>query len=359
MSSKKKILVVAKDQFGYSTTLFKHCQYLQNKFDVCYLGWDYQRPEIKMTGIEIKHVSRLGNKVRRTLRLINAIKAELSKCHLAFGTYFLGISLLKILISGKRYILYIDTLHVEHGGLKKLVSDSILRFELFFFSEVMVISRGVAQRIGFKNYQILPLGGESFKINFEKQDEKLSLLYVGTLGRRKIMECVQGYHKFLSSKKDEHKYIFRIVGDSDTGEQEEIDAYIQQNNLGNNIKMYGYVPQHELYTIYDKSNLGISFIPLFEEYDKQPPTKTYEYLVSGLPIIATATTANKEIVTKKDGLLINDSSEDFCTALEKMCGTIDSYNSNDIQKRNERYKWKYVVERNLIPVLTDTKKELA
>ena len=146
MKSKPKVLVVAKDQFGYSTTLFKHCQYLKDTFEVTYLGWDYGRKKIDLEGISVKYVSREGNKLIRTFRLVKTARKELMNCDIGFGTYFLGISLLKVLGIRKKHIVYIDTLYVETGGLQKFISDTILRFEILFFKELMVISKGVGSK---------------------------------------------------------------------------------------------------------------------------------------------------------------------------------------------------------------------
>lgn len=351
MITKRKVLVVGKDQFGYSTTLFKHCQYLKDFFEITYLGWDYQRPIIEMAGIKVKHVGRNGNKIKRTWRLVRAVKKELLVSDIAFGTYFLGMSMIRMLGITKRYVVYVDTLYVEQGGLRKLVSDTILRVEIAFYKEILAISRGVAKKIGLKNYRILPLGGECFKSKFETKD-KLILIYVGTLGKRKIMESVIGFHRFLDESMNNNKYLYSIVGDSDTGERGEIESYIKKHKLERNVELLGFIPQHQLNTIYNKSNVGISFVPIIKEFDNQPPTKTYEYLVSGLPVIATATKSNKRIVTNKDGLLIDDTPQSFYEALVEMNKTIDKYDTTEIQQRNEHHKWQHVVRENLVPILS-------
>jgi nucleoside-diphosphate-sugar epimerase len=66
---------------------------------------------------------------------------------------------------------------------------------------------------------------------------------------------------------------------------------------------------------FDIHNIGVSYIPMLKCFDNQPPTKTFEYLLSGMPVIATATNANKDIINDVNGVLINDNSEEVYNGL--------------------------------------------
>ena len=53
-------------------------------------------------------------------------------------------------------------------------------------------------------------------------------------------------------------------------------------------------------------------------YDIQTPTKTFEYIISGLFCIATNTTANKNLINKDNGILCDDNATSFSNALMKL-----------------------------------------
>lgn len=41
------------------------------------------------------------------------------------------------------------------------------------------------------------------------------------------------------------------------------------------------------------------YVPITDYYEYQPPTKTFEYVLSGLLCLATATSSNKEVITEE------------------------------------------------------------
>ena len=69
------------------------------------------------------------------------------------------------------------------------------------------------------------------------------------------------------------------------------------HELSDIVSCIGRVPHHDLKKYFDEANVGVSFVPLLAHYQYQPPTKTFEYLMSGLYCIATSTIANKEIIS--------------------------------------------------------------
>jgi glycosyltransferase involved in cell wall biosynthesis len=92
-------------------------------------------------------------------------------------------------------------------------------------------------------------------------------------------------------------------------------------------------------------------VPITPYYDFQPVTKLYEYMLSGMPVIATNTHENRLVVNDDNGVLINDTPEDFCNGLAKICENRNSYNSLDIRKTVESYTWENIVNTILKPYL--------
>lgn len=283
MLKKKNILILASEQFGFSTTLFKYCEYAPNVFEFTYVCWDHDLPKRDLPGVKVIYVSRESNLIVRNIKLLQAFHKEIQYGYdLVFATYSRGISIVKLLNGHANFTIYIDTLGVMSSKIKRTVYNLVLKLEISVFKKISVISNGVANRLGLKKYQILPLGGERYS-TFTKPLEQLSLLYVGTLSNRNILESVKGFHEYIKLHSANETITitpsFTIVGDGPSGELKEIRDYIKNNNLENYIFTKGYVPQRELGPIFDQANIGVSYVPIRSYFHYQPPTKTYEYLI--------------------------------------------------------------------------------
>lgn len=345
---------MASDQFGYSTTLLKYCQYSASIFDITYIGWDYNAPKIEVDGVKVKYVSRKSHLIIRNFRLLNAFHKEINKGYdIVFTTYFRGISLVRLLNPKSNMLIYVDTLGVMFNQTKRNIYDFVLKQELLFFNQVAVISEGLAHRMNLNRYEILPIGGECFSRNSKSFDE-INLLYVGTLENRNILDCVKGFHRYIKNYRQKEIEIsarFAIVGDSPDRELVEIKKYIQVNSLEAYINTAGYIHQNALKPFFENYNIGVSYIPNRSYYQYQPPTKTYEYLISGLPVIATSTYENKNIVKPGLGVIIEDTAESFFEGILKINEQKSAFNSDIIRNKCSDYKWQSVVTNKFVPLI--------
>jgi glycosyltransferase involved in cell wall biosynthesis len=352
MIKKKKILILASDQFGYSTTTYKYCEYALINFDLTYVGWDYNLPRIELPSVKVKYVSRDSSLIKRNLRLLQAFHKEIQNEHdLIFLTYVRGISFIKLLNPKAKFLLYIDTFGVMPDSKKRWIYDAILKLEVSFFSNVAVINDGLARRLRRRNYEILPLGGTCFNTE-SKSFEKLELLYVGTLDNRNMIDCVRGFHKYLQKYEFKRNVtVFKIIGDGPNNELEEIKEYVEANNLTDYIHVKGYLPQKELTPYFKSANIGVSFVPMLSYYEYQTPTKTFEYLISGLPVIATGTYENRKIIKPWSGVIIEDNADAFCEGVAQLQSQKKEFCSDRIRKEYSKHTWKKVVESHFTPLI--------
>jgi glycosyltransferase involved in cell wall biosynthesis len=84
-----------------------------------------------------------------------------------------------------------------------------------------------------------------------------------------------------------------------------------------------------------------------EQYEYQPLTKTYEYLLSGLICIATKTAVNKKVITEENGFLCDDNSESVYDALCSFMTNDKTYDSRRIKNAMSHNKWSYIVDKYL------------
>lgn len=194
----------------------------------------------------------------------------------------------------------------------------------------------------------LPLGADQIS-STAKDFSVLRLLYVGTLQNRRIMDTINGVELFIK-KYPNTTLTYDIVGSDPNGvELQKIKDYVASNHLDKYIKIHGLVPHNHLQLFFDECNIGVSYVPITDYYQYQPPTKTYEYAFSGLATIATSTISNEEIINQENGLLIKDTPQDFCNGIEKIMNM--KFDSDTIRETVKEYSWTNIVDKYLIPII--------
>ena len=343
---KRKLFFVNQKQFGYHINFVQYCKHLKNDFDIIYLCWDYGRNKIIEEGVDIRYVSRQGNVLQRNIRFVNAafklIKGQ--GYHCIFINYFKGCSVIPLFNKRKYWFhLNIVTGSVSSKALSRYLNNLFLRIESYFFESVSIISKGLQKLLKiYGNVYILPLGANPILVNRQLQ-YKISLLYIGALGRR-IDDTVTGLGLFLRKHPgaDIH-YI--IIGDGWGNELEQIKAKINLCELEKHVELKGYIPHHDLKQYYEKCNVGICYIPVIPMYEYQPATKTYEYLMAGMPVIATNTFENRMIINEQNGIIINDNSESFAHSLEILYNKVDGFNETLIRESVAGNDWVNIVSK--------------
>jgi len=333
----KNILIVTKAQYGYHIDPYKFGYYLKKNFEITHLSWDFGLPKIKIEGIRTKYITREGNKAIRYMRFLTQINQEIrtGKYDLVFVVYFIGCSFLLRKNPGVPFNIDVRTATDTNSKFTNKWKDDLLKWECSQFENLSILSHGLAEKLGFKKYHFLPLGGERFCDN-NKTFEQIHLLYVGTLENRNLLTFIRGLHHFLQSRDTSFPSLsFTIIGDGPGNERRELDEYIRLNSLNDTIETTGYIHNDQLNTYFEKANIGVSYVPITPYYTHQPPTKTYEYLLSGLPVLATATIENAKIIDDSCGVLIQDNEEDIERGLFSMVKQLKNFNS----EKNQRGLW--------------------
>lgn len=350
MKNLKKLLLITHNQFGYQISSYYYAHYLKDKFRVDYLSFNEGKEEIEEEGIQIVYKQKQGNLFKAYFGLIrNCIRFILKeKPDYIVIKYFPACSLIPIM-TWRKMILDVRTASVSTSGLKNLVKDFLLRFESLFFSKVIILSQSLKQRLIMPAATVVPLGATPKGFS-HKQFNSLQLLYIGSFNNRNIDITIEGL-KHFKEKHPQTEVQYTIVGSGNEFYTGKMLETIKSTGLEKSVSLTGRIPHTKLTEYYLNANVGIAFIPQTKYFDKQPPSKTYEYLMAGMPVLATSTYENKRVVNEKNGVLITDTPESFAAGLESIWEKRHSWNSDTIAESVEAYNWKTIIHEKLLPLL--------
>jgi len=332
-----------------------YCQYLNKSiYDVHYVGFDEKLKKKVAKDVSVYYVPIHKNKIVRYLRYICSINSLIRKG--VFDVLFLvdcqGSLLIRFCNLFRKSILDIRT------GDTKLVNKGFswfnmrIRLSSLFFKHITIISDNLRMALNLPQGRchFLPLGGNRLDLP-DKTFNSLSMLYIGTLNDRKIFQTIEGLSLLILRNSLQITIEYNIVGFGSKIEELKLKESIVKHHLETYVIFHGRKSHDEISFLFNKSNLGVVYIPIIQGYNCQPTTKLYEYLLAGMPVIATSTLENKLAVGSSDGILIQDSPEDFCRGLEEFLMKRNAYDSPFIKSRFRDYEWENIVKYNLQPYL--------
>ena len=345
----KKILIVTKNQFGYQTDYYKYIYYLKNDYDITYYSFDNDEKKVHEKGINLIYTKSKGSYLKRAyLFFLNLIKLiQNGHFDLIMIKNFDYCFILKIFFTKKKFILDLRSSAIGSKKLKRSYHNFLIRLNLLFFSNITVISEGLAKKLHLNNYRIVPLGADVIS-ETNKDFQSFSLIYIGTFSNRHIEKTIQGVKTFLDNNPEIKPFEYHIFGKGKPNEEKLINEYINKFKLTDNVLFHGFKRHEEIKEYFDTCNLGVSYVPIKDYFNHQPPTKTFEYLLSGMACIATETFENKKIITTENGVLCSDNSESFAKALEKIYKNRYQYNSNIIRSTVANHKWEKIIHNTLL-----------
>lgn len=350
---KNKLLIVAPYQFGELSDCYYWAKYAtQEGWEVTYLGYRYLHREFKertCPGVLVVGVNRSKNRIIHGIKFLTTIvKVIFVNNHKrVIVCRFPKCELLPKLFPNRNIILDVRTLSVSANEETRMKEDNELRSIMKFFKKTSVISQGVGEKLG-GGCPVLPLGAESLSI-LDKDFNTMRLFYIGTFNNRNLSQFIEGLALYQKQSGD-NSITFDIVGGGVAEEEQLIKDVIAKTKV-KGVKLHGYLTHDEAQSFFDRCNVGVCYVPVTEYYQHQPPTKLYEYLLSGMACIATNTISNTKVINCTNGVIIHDNPIAVANGLVALYNNMRSYNSASIRISSSKYNWETIVHNALIPIL--------
>lgn len=347
----ENILIVGLVQYGYNTDWYKYSELLSERYNVYYLCRSATKPLISSNKVNVIYFDASNRDYY--IKILGEVK-KLKK-HIDFKKVFVYVyplcSLMRLLFSKEQLIMDIRTSYIK-SPIATWICNKLIKWDSVFYGKISVISWGVADFLNLnkKKCCYLPLGGEALGY-YPKDMSSLKLFYVGTFYDRNIEKTIEGLSIFKKNNPDSD-VSYTIVGVGSSDEISKIRNTISSYSLEDCVHFIGEKRGEELINLFKRHNVGVSYIPLTDYYDCQPPTKTFEYLLASMLVLATPTSENAKVINNDNGKLCNsDTPEDFASALSFIYENRMSYDLKDVYSQSLMYSWKFIVENYLLKIV--------
>ena len=186
-----------------------------------------------------------------------------------------------------------------------------------------------------RNFPLLP---DRHKLDY--RTNVLRMIYVGDV------RMVRGIGEYVHiTDKLARKGVaveLRVVGSfADPGEEKQIKILVQQLGLEKRVMLLGRRPPEELPVLLEQSDIGLALLHPIGNYRESYPTKMFEYMAAGLPVVASRFALWESVLVGNDCGRVVDPLD-----IEEASEAIFEYwNSRELRERHGRNGRTAVVER--------------
>ncbi len=174
------------------------------------------------------------------------------------------------------------------------------------------------------------------------QGRVLNLVYVGFLTKIRGLDLlIEAANEFLTQSNDRDCLFIDIVGKGSMFN--ELQEMIHTYGLQQNVRLHGWLEQKEVDNLFSRANVGFLTYRVCGHWNHTIPNKIFDYMLFGLPVLATPITPIKRIVeTTKCGLISSDATP---ASIAASLRTLQNPELREIYGRNgnravlEYYNW--------------------
>jgi glycosyltransferase involved in cell wall biosynthesis len=190
-------------------------------------------------------------------------------------------------------------------------------------------------RIAHEHY----INFDEFKLTTDVGSRPEMIGFIGRLDAEKgIMNFIEAIPEILGSRPDAR---FMIIGD---GNQKEMaQKFVEENRIGDRVKLAGWVPHSEL-----PSHLNTMKLLVIPSYTEGLPNTMLEAMACGTPVLANAVGSIPDYIKDGDNgfIMENNSSECIARHVKQILGRSDLENMGLNGKRTAEAEFSYEVAVN-------------
>ena len=198
------------------------------------------------------------------------------------------------------------------------------KFELNNINKHLPNSNKIIISNGISKLKFLDIQTKINHIARKAKNQKIVITYIGNVG------LAQNLSTFINVVKNFNKYEFRIVGDGN--DFQNISNYILKNKI-KNVKLIGRVEENKVIKYY--VNTDLLYAKLESKYFTAIPSKLYEYLSTGKPIIYSGKGASVDLLKNFENIfIINSNKISLKNALNKISFNLNSNRNIELIQKN-------------------------
>jgi glycosyltransferase involved in cell wall biosynthesis len=320
-----------------------------------YLCFDQGLERVGLAGVNVIYMPYNIGKIKRLIRFFSFLVrlSFIEKFDILFTIQFKFCFVIGLFARAEVKILDYRTGDLSANTFRRWLNNVFIRGDALFFRHISVISEGLRDILVLSKAKthILPLGADVIS-NQTHSFDRIDLLYVGAFNSRNIHQTIEGVALFLYDNKElSSKVSYNIIGFGKAHDEDKLTKIIEKLGLNDTVHFIGRKRYTDLKPFFDSSNIGVTYVPITSYFEHQPVTKLFEYMLSGMAVIATNTYENRLIINSTNGVLINDSPEAFCNGLKSIYNQRNLYNSSEIRESVETHTWDKIVNTKLKPYL--------
>jgi glycosyltransferase involved in cell wall biosynthesis len=353
----KKICHITTVHPPFDVRIFhKECKTLAKAGYEVYLIAQHDKDE-NVDGINIISLPKIKSRLKRVLILpikafSKAMKLKADVYHFHDPELLLVGVLLKIFTGRKviydvhenvpKQILNKSWIPLKSNKFISLIYSIIEKFSLFFIDFVIIAEDSYIEKI--RNYPLLIYINNVNNNKDKFWAKKWNIIYVGGITKiRGIFEVIEAI-RFLN-KEEHYNVLLKLIGPFyPIHLLNEVINFAREYEIMNNIEIYGEIPHDKVFNFLSNSQIGIAILHPDPNYIDSIPTKLFEYMIAGLPVIASNFPLWKEIVEGNNcGICVNPlDPKEIANAIKYLINHPDearAMGENGRRSVLEKYNW--------------------
>lgn len=301
-----------------------------------------------------------------SLKLINILKTNnFSIVHIDTSCRYFG--LIKILSrSSAKFVYHILSYPVTNSGFARFKNMLTIYLQCIVIDKVIIQSQEIKERwfgikhlkntvvipVGFDKNLFFPIKGD-IKSKYKKilniAESCPIIVYSGVISQFRELEKLIISMSIVCKSYQHAKLLMVGRGNADNS----LKSLARSLGIEESIIFTGYVSHNEVVNYVGIADIAISYVPINESYNYNPPLKTFEYLACGMPTIATKTISNKNIIDNGvNGILVSDTPDEISNAVIELLSNSEKRKNISQNARGSisNYDYKYLASNYLVPL---------